>query len=181
MEERKNEPTALVPQEGSRALVPATEDALGYWGKNARRLRAFSRVLLLVMVVFLIVFTVLNAHAFSPLSLYYFGQDLKSLPTQVKTSAETLYYDFGGEGAAVVAYRGGAAVIGTEELSPVDQLYMKFGEKFESSVIAQGEFEERTIEQSLEIGWDALRILPRNELLRVSEEELNQHYSTLGK
>ena len=74
-----------------------------------------------------------------------------------------------------------AAVIGTEELSPVDQLYMKFGEKFESSVIAQGEFEERTIEQSLEIGWDALRILPRNELLRVSEEELNQHYSTLGK
>ena len=72
-----------------------------------------------------------------------------------------------------------AAVIGNEELSPIDKLYMKFGEKFESSVIAQGEFEDRTIEQSLQLGWDALRILPRNELLRVSEEELNQYYSAL--
>ncbi|MBP5300150.1 MAG: hypothetical protein J6Y80_01975, partial [Victivallales bacterium] len=72
-----------------------------------------------------------------------------------------------------------AAVIGTEELSPVDQLYMKFGEKFEASVIAQGEFENRSIEQSLQLGWDALRILPRSELLRVTEEELDRYYSAL--
>ena len=69
-----------------------------------------------------------------------------------------------------------AAVIGTEELSPVDQLYMKFGEAFERSVIAQGEFENRSIEQTLELGWKALKILPRAELLRVSEEELKEHY-----
>ncbi len=73
-----------------------------------------------------------------------------------------------------------ASVIGTEELSPVDQLYMKFGEAFEQKVISQGEFEDRTIEQSLELGWDVLHILPRSELLRVSEEELSAHYDLRG-
>lgn len=69
-----------------------------------------------------------------------------------------------------------AAVIGTEELSPVDQLYMKFGEKFESTVITQGEYENRSIEESLALGWEALKVLPRTELLRVSQEELDQYY-----
>ena len=69
-----------------------------------------------------------------------------------------------------------AAVIGTEELSPMDQLYMKFGEKFESTVITQGEYEDRSIEQSLALGWEALKILPRSELLRVTSEELDQYY-----
>jgi len=69
-----------------------------------------------------------------------------------------------------------AAVIGTEELSPVDQLYMKFGEAFENTVIAQGEFENRSIEQTLELGWKVLKILPRAELLRVSEDELKAYY-----
>ena len=69
-----------------------------------------------------------------------------------------------------------AAVIGEEELSPVDKLYMKFGQEFESKIISQGEFEDRTIEQSLEIAWNVLKILPRSELLRLSEEELKEHY-----
>lgn len=69
-----------------------------------------------------------------------------------------------------------SSVIGEEELSPVDKLYMKFGEEFEHKVVSQGEFENRSIEQSLELGWEALRILPRSELLRVSEEELKQHF-----
>ncbi len=71
-----------------------------------------------------------------------------------------------------------AAVIGTEELSPVDQLYMKFGEVFENKLISQGEFENRSIEETLQIGWDCLKILPRSELLRVSEEELVAFYDT---
>ena len=115
MEEKKTAQADLVPSRGGTALVPV-EDTLGYWGKNARRLRALSRVLLLVLVVFLIVFTTLNYRAFSPLNIYYFGQDLKSLPTQVGGGAKTLYYDYGGEGAAVVAYRGGAAVAGRESV-----------------------------------------------------------------
>ena len=53
---------------------------------------------------------------------------------------------------------------------------MQFGRVFEESVIAQGEYENRSIEESLEIGWKALKILPRDELLRLSEEELQAHY-----
>ena len=69
-----------------------------------------------------------------------------------------------------------ASVIGEEELSPVDKLYIKFGREFENKVIAQGEFEDRSIEQSLSIAWDVLKILPRSELLRLSEEELSMYY-----
>ena len=69
-----------------------------------------------------------------------------------------------------------ASVIGEEELSPVDKLYIKFGREFENKVIAQGEFEDRSIEQSLSIAWDVLKILPRSELLRLSEEELSEYY-----
>ena len=69
-----------------------------------------------------------------------------------------------------------ASVIGEEELSPVDKLYIKFGLEFENRVIAQNEFENRTIEQTIDLGWDVLKILPRAELLRVSEEELKAHY-----
>ena len=69
-----------------------------------------------------------------------------------------------------------AAVIGREELSPLDKLYMDFGERFEKTVVTQDEYENRTIEQSLELGWNALRILPRSELVRLSDKELEQHY-----
>ena len=69
-----------------------------------------------------------------------------------------------------------AAVIGEEELSPLDKLYLNFGEAFERKVITQGEFEDRTIDQSLALGWETLRILPRSELYRLSEEELVQYY-----
>lgn len=72
-----------------------------------------------------------------------------------------------------------ASVIGEEELSPVDKLYMKFGDLFESTVVSQGEFENRSIAETLELGWNALRILPRHELLRLSEEELAAHYDSV--
>ena len=69
-----------------------------------------------------------------------------------------------------------ASVIGEEELSPVDKQYLKFGVEFENRLISQGEYENRSIEETLAIGWDVLRILPREELLRVSEEELAEFY-----
>lgn len=69
-----------------------------------------------------------------------------------------------------------ASVIGEEELSPVDKLYLKFGEEFEHRLVAQDEFENRSISQSLDLGWEVLRILPRSELLRVSEEDLKQYF-----
>jgi len=64
-----------------------------------------------------------------------------------------------------------AAVIGEEELSPIDKLYIKFGEQFERTVITQDEFDNRSIEQSLTLGWNALKALPRNELYRLAEED----------
>ncbi len=69
-----------------------------------------------------------------------------------------------------------AAVIGEEELSPLDKLYMKFGEEFERRLVTQGEEENRSIGQSLDLGWELLKILPRAELYRLTEEELKSRY-----
>ena len=66
--------------------------------------------------------------------------------------------------------RGLAAVIGEEELSPLDKIYMKFGEEFERKYISQGEFENRSLEQTLDLGWQMLGILPRSELHRIPDE-----------
>ncbi|MBT3376763.1 MAG: V-type ATP synthase subunit B [Lentisphaerae bacterium] len=71
-----------------------------------------------------------------------------------------------------------ASVIGEEELSPLDKLYIKFGDQFEQNVVAQEEFEDRSIGRSLEMGWEALKVLPRSELHRLSEEELQEHYDS---
>jgi len=72
--------------------------------------------------------------------------------------------------------RGLAAVIGEEELSSLDKQYMAFGEGFEHKFLNQGEQENRTIEQTLDIGWDVLSLLPRSELYRISEDLLAKHY-----
>ncbi|MFW6180418.1 MAG: V-type ATP synthase subunit B, partial [Spirochaetota bacterium] len=69
-----------------------------------------------------------------------------------------------------------AAVIGEEELTPLDQNYLQFGEEFERRFVSQGMEENRSIEQTLDLGWEILRVLPRDELHRVSEQELEQHY-----
>jgi V/A-type H+-transporting ATPase subunit B len=78
----------------------------------------------------------------------------------------------------VKSIRALASVIGEEDLSPTDKLYMEFGTRFERTVISQGEFENRSIERSLELGWEALSLLPRSELYRVTEEELKTYYDT---
>lgn len=69
-----------------------------------------------------------------------------------------------------------ASVIGEEELYTVDKQYLKFGYAFEHQFINQSTTENRTIEQTLEIGWRLLSMLPKDELTRVSLEEINQYY-----
>jgi V/A-type H+-transporting ATPase subunit B len=69
-----------------------------------------------------------------------------------------------------------ASVIGEEELSEVDQKYLKFGRAFEREFVNQGFTENRTIERTLEIGWKLLSMLPKNELTRVTLEEIAQYY-----
>ena len=69
-----------------------------------------------------------------------------------------------------------ASVIGKEELTATDQAYLQYGETFEQNFIGQDEQEDRSFEETLDIGWKVLSVLPREELTRVSEEEINQHY-----
>ncbi len=69
-----------------------------------------------------------------------------------------------------------ASVIGEEELTAVDQQYLKFGRAFERQFVNQDYNENRTIEQTLNIGWRLLSSLPREELTRVSLEEIQMYY-----
>ena len=69
-----------------------------------------------------------------------------------------------------------ASVIGEDELSPLDKKYLVFGNAFEKQFVGQGEFENRTIQQTLDIGWKLLGILPKEELDRIDTKVLNQYY-----
>jgi len=69
-----------------------------------------------------------------------------------------------------------ASIIGEEELSALDHLYLKFSEEFETKFVNQGYNERRTLEESLELGWDIISILPEEELVRISEEQIKQRY-----
>jgi V/A-type H+-transporting ATPase subunit B len=53
---------------------------------------------------------------------------------------------------------------------------MKFADAFEDRFVRQGEYENRSIEQTLEIGWDLLRMLPREELKRIRDAYLDKFY-----
>lgn len=80
--------------------------------------------------------------------------------------------------AYVKRVRALADVIGADELSAGDKLYLRFGEAFERRFLSQGEYENRSIEMTLELGWDVLSLLPRSELHRVSDQTLDRHYRT---
>jgi len=69
-----------------------------------------------------------------------------------------------------------ASVIGEEELTPLDHQYLEFGETFERKFVSQSKTEDRTIEETLELGWRSLSLLPVEELHRVSEEEIEKYY-----
>ncbi|MFA9381349.1 MAG: V-type ATP synthase subunit B [Acetanaerobacterium sp.] len=69
-----------------------------------------------------------------------------------------------------------ASVIGEEELSPIDKNYMEFGKQFEKHFIAQNFDDNRTIEQTLDLGWKLLSLLPREELDRLDNEVVEKHY-----
>lgn len=78
--------------------------------------------------------------------------------------------------ARVKQVRSLAAVIGAEELPALDKQYLAFGDEFESRFLRQDEYEDRTVFQTLDIGWDVLSLLPKEELHRVSEQEIDEHY-----
>ena len=75
----------------------------------------------------------------------------------------------------VKSVRSLASIIGEEELSQLDKMYLKFGEKLESEFLSQSEFEDRTIEQTLDLGWKVLSLLPRSELYRIKPEYIEKY------
>ncbi len=75
----------------------------------------------------------------------------------------------------VKSIRNLAAIIGEEELSPLDKLYLKFGNEMEEKFFTQGEYEDRSIDQTLDLGWKILSILPREELYRIKDEFIEKY------
>lgn len=69
-----------------------------------------------------------------------------------------------------------ASVIGEDELSEVDKRYLAFGTAFETEFVAQGSSENRTVDETLDIGWRLLHILPKEELDRIDTKILEKYY-----
>jgi len=68
-----------------------------------------------------------------------------------------------------------SAVVGEESLTDVDRKYLRFADEFEKKFITQGPYEDRSIEQTLDLGWDLLSSLPEDELKRVKKEFIEKY------
>ena len=68
-----------------------------------------------------------------------------------------------------------AVILGEESLSEIDRLYYKFSEVFEEKYVNQGEFENRSIEETLNLGWELLKTLPTSELRRIRPEFIEKY------
>ena len=67
-------------------------------------------------------------------------------------------------------------ILGEAALTEMDLLYARFADEFESRYISQGYQTDRSIEETLDLGWDLLRLLPRSELKRISDDMLDKYY-----
>ena len=86
--------------------------------------------------------------------------------------SDQLYYAYA-EGRA---FRDLVAVVGEEALSNRDKLYLNFADAFEKRFVRQGEYENRDIEQTLDLGWDLLSMLPEVELKRIDPSTIAKHH-----
>lgn len=68
-------------------------------------------------------------------------------------------------------------VLGEAALTDIDKLYAKFADEFEQQYVSQGYTTNRDIEETLNIGWKLLSILPRSELKRIKDEFLDEYYA----
>lgn len=69
-------------------------------------------------------------------------------------------------------------IIGEEDLSDIDQKFMEFGRRFETRFLTQDIDESRSIEETLDIAWEVLRVLPKEELERISPEFIDKYYGS---
>ncbi|WP_006786269.1 V-type ATP synthase subunit B [Thiorhodospira sibirica] len=79
--------------------------------------------------------------------------------------------------ARALEVRNLASIVGAEELSQRDRQYMDFAKLFERRFIGQGEEQDRSIIETLEIAWEVLSLLPPSELTRVSEADLARSHN----
>ena len=111
--ENENRSTALV-EVAPAALVQTKEQPPSYWARVCGKYHAAWLIVAFVLVLFVVMFSVLFAHAFSYDSLFYFGKDIATLTSLPDQGDTTVYYDYKGENAVPVSYRGGMAVAHVE-------------------------------------------------------------------
>lgn len=70
-------------------------------------------------------------------------------------------------------------ILGEAALTDIDKMYAHFADEFEKQYVSQGNNTDRSIEETLDIGWKLLKILPRSELKRISDELLEEYYDVL--
>lgn len=74
-----------------------------------------------------------------------------------------------------------AVILGEAALSDADKLFAKFADEFEKRYVSQGENEDRSIEETLNLGWELLTILPKAELKRVRDEYIDKYLPKKGE
>ena len=72
----------------------------------------------------------------------------------------------------------GHLILGEAALSDIDLIYARFADAFEQKYVSQGYDTNRDIEETLDIGWELLSMLPRSELKRIDDRFLDQYYQT---
>ena len=74
-----------------------------------------------------------------------------------------------------------STILGESALSEVDRIYAKFAEEFEKKYVSQGYYTDRSIEETLTVGWELLSMLPRTELKRIKEEYIEKYLPKTDK
>jgi len=74
-----------------------------------------------------------------------------------------------------------AVILGEAALSEIDKMFFDFANTFEMSYVAQGEYEDRSIEETLDLGWKLLSVFPTGELKRIRPEYLNKYLPKFKK
>ena len=75
----------------------------------------------------------------------------------------------------VIDVRSLSQIIGEDDLTPIDRIYMQFGREFEQKFLSQRFDESRTIEQSLDIAWDLFKMFPKVELDRLESKYIDKY------
>uniref|UniRef100_A0A7C4UAI4 V-type ATP synthase beta chain n=1 Tax=candidate division WOR-3 bacterium TaxID=2052148 RepID=A0A7C4UAI4_UNCW3 len=69
-----------------------------------------------------------------------------------------------------------SVILGEAALSDMDKLYLRFAKEFEEKYVSQGEYEDRSVFETLDLGWKLLRMFPKVELKRIREEFIQKYY-----